>query len=236
MFVSRYLLSCALAILLSQALIAEPATCVPMSMGEKWEKRFIALRDRNKEKSPDILIFGEALFEKWNFRPEFSPIFKEMFGHRKFVNFCSGGEHPQTLLWKLSNGNALQGLNPKLIVLNIGGDNNRDSAPNTLEAIKKLISVIKLQSAGAKLLLIPPMRRGKEGGDYWRRSEEVARGTQELADGKMIFFLDLEINLADKGGKRRPELFEKNSFSFNKAGYKEAGNLLKGTFCDILGN
>ncbi len=221
-------------IFLSYASVAEPATCVPRSMGEKWEQRFASFRDRNKEKTPDIVFFGESLFETWNFRPEFSPIFKRQFGEMKTVNFCSGGEWPQTLLWKLSNGNALQGIKPRLIVLNIGGD-NRDPATDTVAGIKNLIAVMNRQSPDAKILLIPPMRRGREGGEYWRRSQEVADGTEQLADGEATFFLDLERDLADKIGKRRPEIFEKNSFSFNAAGYEEAGKILARTLKDILG-
>ncbi len=221
-------------IFLSYASFAEPATCIPRSMGEKWEQRFAVIRERNKEKTPDIVFFGESLFLTWNLRPEFSPIFKKHFAEMKIVNFCGLGEWPQTLLWKLSNGNALQDIKPGLIVLNIGGD-NRDPATDTVAGIKNLVAVMNRQSPDAKILLIPPMRRGREGGGYWRRSQEVADGMEGLADGKATFFLDLEKALSGKSGKRRPELFEKNSFSFNAAGYEETGKILARTLRDILG-
>ncbi len=231
----RILLFVAALTLLSRALAAAPATCTPRSMGEKWEQRFATVRARNQEKAPDIVFFGESLVENWNLRPEFSPLFKETFGAWKTVNLCSGGEHPQTLLWKLTSGQALQGIKARLIVLNIGGD-NRDSAPDTVAGISNLLATLGRTAPGAKILLLPPMRRGKEGGTYWQRSEDVAKGMAGLADGKGVFFVDLETALADPRGKRRPELFEKNSFAFNAAGYREAGKVLAKAVKDILGN
>jgi hypothetical protein len=79
------------------------------------------------------------------------------------------------------------------------------------------------------------MRRGREGGKYWLCCQEVADGMEGLADGKATFFLDLEKTLADKSGKRRPELFEKNGHWLNLAGYQEAGKILPKTLKDILG-
>ena len=106
-------------------------------------------------------------------------------------DFGSRGDTTQALLWRLQNGQ-VEGLHPKLIVLEIGGTNLGSNTPEqTAEGIQAVIAEYQKRCPEAVILLQGVWPHGEKPTDSSREKvKAVNKIISGFGDGKKVIYLD----------------------------------------------
>lgn len=98
-----------------------------------WYQRHAAILARNQTVKPDLVFIGDSITHLFGGEPPDrgtgEPTWQQFYGQRQATNMGFGWDRIQNVLWRIGHGE-LEGISPKVIVLNIG-TNNLASTPNT---------------------------------------------------------------------------------------------------------
>ena len=113
------------------------------------------------------------------------------YGGLNAFDFGSRGDTTQAVLWRLQNGQ-VDGLHPKLIVLQIGGSNLGGNTPEqTAEGIKAVIAEYQKRCPEAVILLQGVWPHGEKPTDPSREKvKAVNQIISAFGDGKKVIYLD----------------------------------------------
>lgn len=113
------------------------------------------------------------------------------FGKLGAFDFSNRADTTQSLLWRLQNGQ-VDGLDPKLIVLEIGANNiNSNTSEQIAEGIKANILEYQKRCPHAVILLQSVWPRGEKPTDPARaKTKAVNQLISSFGDGKKIIYLD----------------------------------------------
>ena len=178
----------------------DPTRPVPRKDNVVWLERHAALLERAK-KGADVVFLGDSLTQGWE-GPEGRDAWKKHFEPLKAANFGAGGDRTEHVLWRVTEGRELQGLKPRVIVLEVGGSNlASNSADEIVDGITALVRELGRQKPEAKVLLLGLLPRGVRANDKFRdKIKEINKGLAGLADGKKVRYLDAGAKFLDKGG------------------------------------
>lgn len=100
-----------------------------------------------------MLFLGDSITDHWRDAGNVSS-FDASFGQYNPANFGVSGDQTQNVLWRITNGE-LDGINPKLVVLEIGTNNlpNNNNA-QIAYAIQTLVATIHQKLPQSKILLL----------------------------------------------------------------------------------
>lgn len=151
--------------------------------------------------SPEIVFIGDSITQGWE--KEGHEIWQRHYAGYHALNLGFGGDRTENVLWRLQHG-ALDGLAPKVAVLMIGTNNtgHRAEDPATTAAgIQRLVDEIRQRLPATKLLLLAIFPRGEMPDDSLRRiNERVNRIIADQADGRSVYFLDINTALTRRDG------------------------------------
>ena len=126
------------------------------------------------------------------------------------ADFGWGADRIQNILWRIQNGE-LDGVNPKVIVI-LAGTNNVGNRPggdgkvaDILNGFDAMIATCREKAPAAKILLTAIFPRN----DNPAVLPEIGRindGLAKLADGKSIYFVNVNDKLADANGRLLGEM------------------------------
>ncbi len=169
-----------------------------------WKTRHEQCQALTKQGGVDLAFLGDSITQGWEGRGK--PTWDQFYAHRKPANFGFSGDRTEHVLWRLANGE-LVGLQPKVIVIMIGTNNlghGVSKAPQTLEGVKAILSVLRREIPKAKILLLDIFPRGRDTNDAGRQSvAEVNAGFQSLHDGKHVFSLNVGSHFLNQDGSMR---------------------------------
>ena len=113
------------------------------------------------------------------------------YGKLNAFDFSSRGDTTQALLWRLQNGQ-VDGLHPKLIVLQIGGSNLAVNTPEQIaEGIKAVIMDYQKRCPEAAILLLGVWPHGEKPTDPSRNKvQSLNQIISAFGDGKKVIYLD----------------------------------------------
>lgn len=150
----------------------------------------------------DLLLVGDSITDFWDNAGRGLEVYKKYYdnGKRKVVNIGVSGDITDQTMGRLTNPR-LDKISPKMIMLMIG-TNNMDRGPETTAAytvkgIKQILDTLRAKFPEAKILLLAVFPRAQpETGDvpgkqYRMRIAAVNAQLPALADGKFIFFKDI---------------------------------------------
>jgi len=124
--------------------------------------------DLAKKGDIDIVFFGTTETEMWWWENRGRAVWNRELAPRKGANFGSQGTHPESLLWRMQNGE-LDGYEAKLVVLQLpygpGGGRIADPfdasrEPEFLAGWSAVLAEIRARQPQAKILLLAPVPRG----------------------------------------------------------------------------
>lgn len=191
--------------------IAPPANSALISRSKlendfyDWEARHNAVLQTKNEINPDIVLLGDSITHLWggvpetpNRKPNGGPSFNATFQGHRVLNLGFGWDRIQNVLWRLDNGE-LDGLRPRLVVINIGtnnfaGTNNaRENTPAEIsEGVKEVLLRVRAKVPGAKIVLMGLFPRGEKADNPMRaKVAEVNRLLADYGKDTGITFLDL---------------------------------------------
>ncbi|MCD6174440.1 MAG: GDSL family lipase [Planctomycetes bacterium] len=182
----------------------------PAPPHERWQKRHEMINERVKQGNVGLLFVGDSITHSWQSQPE---LWNASFGQWNPVNAGISGDRTQHVLWRLENG-TIDGINPKVAVVMIGTNNsNRNdyTAEQIAEGIEAIICTLRTELPNTKVLLLATFPRGdaKQRADktqdatynpQWAKNDRSCELASQLADGKMICYLDInQAFLNDEG-------------------------------------
>jgi beta-glucosidase len=207
-------LSCSQA---AAAIHSDNAAIKPVPRDEKWMTRYNLINERAKKGGDAQVIFlGDSITHGWEKVPQ---VWDEYFGTYKPINAGIGGDRTQHVLWRLEHGN-IDGIHPKVAVVMIGTNNsNKDdhTAEQIAEGIEAVVCTLRTKLPDTKVLLLAIFPRGSDEqrkdktqnaafNPQWAKNDKASRLASQLADGKMVVYLDINKKFLDKKGVMTREI------------------------------
>ena len=196
-----------------------------------WLGKHTRLRTSAQE-NPDtkIVLLGDAFTERWGGGVERKPLiaaWQKQFARHKTLNFGIAAERTENLLWRLDHG-ALDGLSPKVVVLNIGMNNvaGMDKTGVTIASIAQGIQLsvrnIRARVPAAHVVLVKLLPAAKPGSPVRESITKVNAALDGLHLDKdpMVQVLDLMSDLTHQDGALRDEAYAYDQMYLGDYGYE----------------
>lgn len=164
---------------------------------------------RAKKGNVDVLFLGDGIMHGWETTGQAA--FKKHFGTLKTANFGIETDRTENVLWRITQGKELDGIDPKVVVLMIGTNNLGINRPvDIAEAIEAIVKSIRTQKPNTQVLLMPLLPRGVHQKDPLRaQSEAVALPllARVLSVPGITFKEDIGDDFVDAKGDLKKALF-----------------------------
>jgi beta-glucosidase len=148
----------------------------------------------------DIAFIGDSITEGWE--KEGRAVWEREFTRHNAVALGFGGDKTENVLWRLQHGE-LDGMAPKVTVLMIGTNNtgDRQEDPRTTAAgVRRILDEIQARQPATKVLLLAIFPREEKPGVLRAINERVNALIAGYADGRKVFFLNINSQLAQADG------------------------------------
>ena len=201
----KYLLACLLLLCTSCALFKEKPLSVKADarLTQKWwvsrHKQKLALKE--KMGKVDLVFLGDSITHAWDAKGE--KVWQKYYAKRNALNIGFSGDRTEHVLWRLNNG-AVDGIDPKLLVLMIGTNNTghrQDKPEDTAEGIEDILEVLEDKLPNTKVLLLAVFPRGAKPDDKKRKlndgSNEIIK---DFHDGERVHYLSINDKFLDAKG------------------------------------
>ena len=188
-----------------------------------------------------IYFEGDSITRRWGATdyPKLLAHWQRQFHGWNAANFGWGGDTTHNILWRLQNGE-LDGVSPKIIVLQAGTNNLPSRGPadaaavdDVVGGIKAIIATFQKKSPDAVIVLtalFPRPQNEKLASTIKRINDQLAT----LADGKQIRFLNINDRLTDDQGDLLPGI-SRDGLHLEEKGYDVWAAALKPIFEELLG-
>ena len=151
--------------------------------------------DLAKNGDIDVVFFGATATEMWWWPRRGKSVWDREFGSLKAANFGSQGTHPDSLVWRMQNGE-LDGYQAKLVVLNLFERPNqplptRSRFPDWAAGYAAVIAEIRARQPQAKILLLAGLPRGETLQEWRERTTANAAMFASLVDDETVYYADI---------------------------------------------
>ncbi|HPR83543.1 MAG TPA: platelet-activating factor acetylhydrolase IB subunit [Pontiellaceae bacterium] len=167
-----------------------------------WMPRHQAVLDRISQGNVDLLMIGDSITHGWE--KSGKATWNKYYAPRNAVNMGFSGDRTEHVLWRLQNGE-IKNIKPKLAVLMIGTNNSNGdqyTAEQIADGIKAIVCTLRTNLPETKVLILAIFPRGDAGqsqdkehdaayNEQWAKNDQASRLASKLADGKMVFYLDV---------------------------------------------
>jgi lysophospholipase L1-like esterase len=210
----RYLALLAFAYTTTALLAEEPKNYAIMPvLHPGTEGRHESFNKISQQGEAQLVFLGDSITQGWGGGGK--EVSAKYWEPLKAANFGIGGDRTEHVLWRLEHGN-FDGLKPKEIVLMIGTNNTghqgraqkeldgavyQCTPQQTAEGVKAIVQKLKQKCPGSKILLLAIFPRGATPADKLRQqNEEVNAIIKNLADGKTVYWMDLNSKFLQPDG------------------------------------
>ena len=112
------------------------AVAAGWTKGGTWIDQHNDINAINKRGRVDIVFLGDSITQSWggrgrNVAATAGDVWAKYFSVRNAVNFGISGDTTENVLWRIEHGN-FDGIDPSLIVVNIGTNNLATSTPQEI--------------------------------------------------------------------------------------------------------
>lgn len=194
-----------------------------------WYARHLQVLELQKFTPAEIVLVGDSITHFWAGEPTAArrsgpESWKAAFGHRPVLNLGFGWDRTQNVLWRLDHGE-MDGLTPKLIILNIGTNNltgtehARTNTPAEIaEAIAFVCRKLHAKSPGSQILVMNVFPRGFEPDAPLRAPIRALNAAlpDVLRDQSYVHLLDLTGQFLAADGSLSPELMSDSTHPTEK--------------------
>lgn len=218
---------------------------------DKWINAHEALvRSAQDHAGPvDILLIGDSITWQWLGMtgttyppPPFNAAWSEHFGDFTAVNSGIGGDRIQNVLWRLDHG-AVDGLEPKLIVLAIGNNNMFFTRETGIEAaaegIATCVENLRARFPKTPVIVVTIFPSASPGTPFYEDSKATNEALLALELEKkdpLIRILDPWDDMVNSDGTLKTELFQADLIHLSQEdGYRFYAEKLKPLVEEFLG-
>ncbi|OIJ43023.1 GDSL-type esterase/lipase family protein [Massilia timonae] len=174
----------------------------PDTLNESWSTDWWLPRHRQKleearrmvaeGRSPQLVFIGDSITQGWE--KEGAQVWQQNYARHHALALGFGGDRTENVLWRLQHGE-VDGIDPKVAVLLIGTNNTghrRDFPAITAAGIARNLEELKKRLPRTRILLLAIFPRdAKADGPLRRLNEQVNARLPALADGRQVFYLDV---------------------------------------------
>ncbi|HEY9183254.1 MAG TPA: M56 family metallopeptidase, partial [Gammaproteobacteria bacterium] len=168
----------------------------------------------------DLVFFGATTTEMWWWPDRGRPVWDRELGALKAANFGAQGTHPESLVWRMQNGE-LDGYRAKLVVLSDAHTPGEASPPDSRfklppnsrfsdwpSAYAAVIAEIRARQPQAKVLILAAFPRGFRTLPEWREIAAAQAATfAGLVDDETVFYDDLSERFYGPDGSYNRDLW-----------------------------
>ncbi len=212
---------------------------------EWWLPRHQKVLDEIASGDVDLIYVGDSITH--GFEKAGKDMWARYYAPRKAVNMGFGGDRTQHVLWRFDHGE-IDGIRPKLAIVMIGTNNsNRDdnTAEEIADGIKAVCAEMRVKLPQTKILMLAIFPRGdaeqrkdKEHGAafnaQWAKNNKASKLASKIADGKHIFYLDINDKFLDANGNLPRDIMP-DLLHPNERGYKIWAEAIEPTVKKLMG-
>jgi beta-lactamase regulating signal transducer with metallopeptidase domain len=159
----------------------------------------------------DVVFFGATTTEMWWWAQRGKTAWDRELGSLKAANFGSQGTHPDSLVWRLQNGE-LDGYQAKLVVLHAFGGADRPMPPRSRfrdwrAGYAAVIAEIRARQPQAKILIFAAFHREQTLREWREVAAANAAMFAGLIDGETVFYDDYGERFYLPDGSFKPDLW-----------------------------
>ncbi|MDT5268861.1 MAG: (4-O-methyl)-D-glucuronate---lignin esterase [Acidobacteriota bacterium] len=194
----------------------------------------------------DVYFLGDSITRRWGTSDEqykeFLANWQRNFFGWNAADFGWGGDTTQNILWRLSNGE-LDNVNPKIIVVMAGTNNVGNKSPqgtedtraaDTARGIKAILDLCRRKARRATIVLMGVTPRN-DNMAVMPIIDEINERIAKFADGKKVRYVNINDQLADRGGKLYEGMTSRDGLHLAVNGYQVWADALKPIFTELLG-
>jgi beta-glucosidase len=197
--------------------------------------RHESLLKRKAQGPIDLLFLGDSITEDW--LDAGKSIWKQRYLPRNAADFGIGGDETQHVLWRIENG-AVDGLNPKVIVLLIGTNNLGNGGYDgqaTTEGIQCIVQSLRERLPASQILLLAVFPRDPQPGTRFRQEiEKINQSLRRLDDGRLLRFLDINEQFLQPDGRISPAIMP-DSLHLSTEAYRLWADAMEPMLREMLG-
>jgi beta-glucosidase len=154
-----------------------------------WLTRYSVLNREAERGRADLIFIGDSIVE--NFAAAGQAVWAHYYAPRHALNLGIGGDRTQHVLWRLRHGN-LGRLSPRLAIVMIGQNNGgHNSGPEIAAGVAAIVRVLRERLPSTRILLLAIFPRGERPSPERIALAEASATISRLADGRHVFFLDV---------------------------------------------
>jgi beta-glucosidase len=179
------------------------ASVTPEPLGESWalswwmprhQEKLAELARRKSANEPTRIVFlGDSITHNWE-NEQGKAEWAQRYAAWHPLDLGFSGDRTENLLWRLQHGE-VDGIDPKAAVVMIGTNNTghrQEDPATTFAGIRKDIDELRQRLPHTKILVLAIFPRGAGPQDDARRlNEQVNAMLPSLADGRQVFFLNI---------------------------------------------
>lgn len=190
----------------------------------------------------DIYFQGDSITRRWGATdyPQLLALWNRQFQGWNAANFAWGGDTTHHILWRMRNGE-LDGLSPKIVVLQAGANNlpwrgpaNADHVDDVVAGIEAIMAEFRQRFPNVRIVLTAMFPRDQNP-QLAETIETINTRLKILADrSESVRWVDINRELTDSAGKLKPEV-SSDGIHLEAAGYEIWGRALRPIFQEILG-
>ena len=199
---------------------------------EWWLPRHEHVLKRIREGEVDLIFIGNSITHSWKYNGK--EAWEKYYEPRNAVNMGFGGDRTQHVIWRIDHGE-LEGINPTVAVLMIGTNNSWFNNPQEIaDGIEEICLKIREKLPDTRILLLGIFPRGGVSDRHRKVNEAANQLIPNLADGKMIHFLNINDHFLKKDGTLGNS-FQPDQLHLNKTGYKTWAKAMEPKIIQLLG-
>lgn len=181
--------------------VVEKSTVAVPRKDREWTLRHDEFLAEARQDDVHVVFLGDSITEGWE--DAGSAVWEQNLVPLAAVNFGINGDRTQHLLWRITTGGELQGLQPKAVVLLIGTNNIPSDTPAEIVAgVAAVLKEVRRQAPQARVLLLGLFPRRPHAANPARiKIREVNRRLAAFDDGDHTRFLDLTGRFLDERGE-----------------------------------
>ncbi|MEI6233766.1 MAG: GDSL-type esterase/lipase family protein [Planctomycetota bacterium] len=202
-----------------------------------WNDFHKMFLERGKQGPVELLFIGDSILQAWGDSAQ-KDLWKTNFDSYKAANFSIGGDRTQQVLWRIANGE-LDGITPKLVVLQIGCNNlwTNDSPDKIYDGIKKIIESIRKKLPASKVLVLGILPAQKSASDPVRdKIRSINSASAKFNDGSSVRFVDIGAKFTDASGNidLDKDLYQPDCVHLKTKGYETWAAAVKPVIVEMM--
>lgn len=181
----------------------------------------------------DIYFEGDSITRRWGATdyPELLAHWKKSFFGWNAADFGWGADRVENILWRLENGE-MDGVNPKVIVLQAGTNNLANTPPEEItRGLEAVVRVMRDKAPAAAIIVTGIFPRN----DNMALLPAIRSINANLAKIPGVRYLDINHLLAGSDGTLFPGMMNSDKLHPALPGYQVWADALKPIFTELLG-